>query len=84
MTDWQPIETAPKDGTLIKIGWKFPGDTDMQEWFVMQWSHIQRNGLYPGVVGMWVAPDGSFTWNADNPDGAPTHWMPLPPPPKEE
>ncbi len=76
MSEWQPIETAPKDGTVIRVGWRSPGDTEMQEWFAMQWGHIQQNGLFPGKVGMWVAPGGGLTWNDDGGDG-PTHWMPL-------
>jgi len=39
----------------------------------VQWLHIQRNGFFPGKVGMWTAPDGSITWNDDG-DGCPTHW----------
>lgn len=77
MSDWQPIQTAPKDGTLIKIGWKEPHHTEMQEWFVMRWGHIHKNDLFPGQVGMWVAPDGSLTWNGTAEEGGPTHWMPL-------
>ena len=80
-SEWQPIETAPKDGTLIRIGWKFPEDAEMQEWFVMRWGHIQKNGLFPNAVGMWVAPDASMTWNDEDKDGAPTHWQHLPSPP---
>jgi hypothetical protein len=78
MIDWQTIESAPKDGTIIEIGWKFPENERMQEWFTMQWGTIKKNGLFPGVVGMWVSPDGSFTWNDQDPDGAPTHWRPSP------
>lgn len=78
MSDWQDIETAPKDGTLIRIGWKDEGDERMQEWFMMRWGHIQKNGLFPDNTGMWVAPDGSMTWNGSAGDGGPTHWMPLP------
>ena len=70
--EWKDIETAPKDGRLVRVGWKEAGDTDMQEWFTMRWGHIQQNGLFPGVVGMWVSPDGSFTWQEK--DGGPTHW----------
>jgi hypothetical protein len=74
MMKWQPIETAPKDGTLIMLSWHEGGE--MQECFVMQWGRIQSNGLFPGKIGMWVAPDRSMTWNDDG-DGGPTHWAPL-------
>ena len=50
MTDWQTIESAPKDGTRVHVGWKSPEDERMQEWFLMQWGTIQKNGLFPGVV----------------------------------
>jgi hypothetical protein len=73
MTNWKPIETAPKDGRLIHVGWKFPEDKEMQEYYAMQWGHIQRNALFPDKVGMWVATDGGFTWNDDG-DGGPTRW----------
>jgi hypothetical protein len=77
MTDWQPIETAPRDGTLVCVGWKGPRDTEMQEWFTMQWGHIQKNDLFaPGQIGMWVMPDGSLTWT-ESTGGGPTHWRPL-------
>lgn len=68
-----PIETAPKDGTLIIVG-----DPDVGD-FPMQWGHIQRNGLFPGLTGMWVAQDGSFTWQ-DADDFGPSYWRPLTPP----
>lgn len=73
--EWLPIETAPKDGTVIELTWMEGGKA--QEIWPLQWGHIQKNGLFPGTVGMWVTPDGSITWNADDPDGAPTHWRPL-------
>ena len=73
--DWRPIESAPKDGSLVYLTWMLDGKP--QEMFPMRWGHIQRNGLFPGLVGMWVANDGSYTWNDSDPDGAPTHWAPI-------
>lgn len=73
MDEWLDISTAPRDGTIIAVGWA--DDGEMQEWFNMQWGHIQKNGLFPGQVGMWVSPCGSFTWQEE--DHGPTHWRPL-------
>lgn len=70
--EWETIDSAPRDGSLIRVGWKLDGDDRMQEWYTMRWGHIQQNGLFPGVVGMWVSPDGSFTWQEE--DNGPTHW----------
>lgn len=72
MSEWQPIETAPKDGKVIELTWMDGGKP--QEIWPMQWGHIQKNGLFPGKTGFWIIPDGSMTWNDDDPDGAPTHW----------
>jgi len=80
MSEWKTIESAPKDGTVVVLTWMEGGEP--QEQWPMQWGHIKRNGLFPGKVGMWTTSDGSITWNDSNPDGAPTHWMPLPTPPQ--
>lgn len=73
MDDWQPIETAPRDGRYI-LGW-IPGVG------VMHW-----HGCNGDIVGMcWGAEkaDNSGYWVCPHyfkPE--PTHWMPGPPPPK--
>lgn len=82
--EWQPIETAPKDGTHF-LGYS------PKECFA--WSHIKEtwmdkyaegsqgydkwlSGLIPRNVGwMYIENNGSFHWE-------PTHWMPLPESPK--
>lgn len=69
-SDWQPIDTAPRDGTIVEL-------TDGDMTFAMRWSATQRNPFFaPGVTGMWVVPNGSMTWTEHDPDGAPTHWRP--------
>lgn len=63
---WQPIETAPKDGSLIMIG-----GTSYAGWF---WSDAKwLDGLM-----MWSSTDDD--WNVDCFEAS--HWMPLPAPPQ--
>jgi hypothetical protein len=66
MSDWQPMETAPKDGTdvLLAAQWDKTG-----RWLqgIGRWN----NGRYQENAVGW-----GWTWYAQ-----PTHWMPLPDPP---
>lgn len=67
MSEWQPIETAPKDGTWV-LGWA-PGWTVV----TMAWCDIP---LYPVSDKPYWAQGGAQR-------AVPaTHWMPLPEPPK--
>lgn len=80
MSNWQSIETVPRDGTTVWVA-----DPDVGA-YLMNWGHIQKNELFaPGTVGMWVATDGSFTWTEQGGFG-PTRWAPgdAPMPPYEE
>lgn len=76
---WQPIETAPKDGTRIlafdpECGTEicypkmFPRPVDgySESWPRDKWEIFRDDKYAPG-----------HTWSF-----YPTHWMPLPPPPK--
>jgi len=62
MSEWQPIETAPRDGTRVLIA-----DEDV-------WMAVAR---------FWPC---NMAWTEDAASGLklnePTHWMPLPEPPK--
>lgn len=70
---WQPISTAPKDGTLICIWADYMQDGPwMAYWFV--YKHRIGQGIEGWNTGTDVAPD----W------AAPTHWMPLPQPPQTD
>lgn len=64
--EWQPIETAPKDGSAILIGGI--GGVDRARW---GWEA-------PWIDGWWT--DGHRS-DAEGPDFTPTHWQPLPAPP---
>tara|TARA_R110000868_G_scaffold99334_1_gene273432 strand:+ start:1300 stop:1947 length:648 start_codon:yes stop_codon:yes gene_type:complete len=78
---WQPIETAPKDGTWILVG---GGETDDEEEArgiaVASWTR-ELNGSVGDRYARWqfAVYDGGHYGNYINP----THWMPLPQPPQE-
>ena len=66
--EWQPIETAPKDGTDMLV---MTGET----MHVVRWINIH------GDFDYWAVDDnkhGPFTLRGK----APTHWLPLPETPK--
>ena len=80
---WQPIETAPKDGTEILL--HGAGRTTYGQWAApSKTPHLHyQDGFAPEEVWeefdpYWASWDGGFT-----DEHPPTHWRPLPPPPKE-
>jgi hypothetical protein len=68
MSEWQPIKTAPKDGTPILI-WHQSEGTHM-----VQWEEVTNDERQKGWCDGWY-DIGTFCYLA-------THWMPLPEPPK--
>jgi len=71
LSEWQPIETAPKDGTPVLI-------------FVPAYTRPTL-GDFPAVmqVAHWYGfAGGEFAWTEVHGEGyetyEPTHWMPLP------
>ena len=89
MTDWQPIETAPRDGTPLQARIPGYGDDNVIAWMG---GLLDSNGDDCG--GWFFAEDreppecwtDGICWavNEDEiPSVSPTHWMPLPEPPGE-
>ena len=67
--EWQPIETAPKDGSDILLGGCQHGPAIR----VASWGNGRYLGPKKGYERDWCdGPQYGF---------APTHWMPLPAPP---
>lgn len=87
MSEWQPIETAPRDGTYVLL--YFPAHLRFDEYKYPQWWLIGKwtEDIFSDEgSGRWIGPysDG-FSCNLINvagPDASPTHWMSLPEPPK--
>lgn len=73
--NWQPIETAPRDGTEIIVCWIDGGYENDATY--MLWDDEGVNNMFPGVEGMWRTASGSATWTEHAGHG-PTHWMPIP------
>ncbi len=65
---WRPIDTAPQDGTDVLFG-------------------LWRDGTFLRGIGRWQVydePDKPGFWSVTDWFGAPpSHWMPMPAPPKE-
>jgi uncharacterized protein DUF551 len=78
VTDWRPMEDAPKDGSVI-LGW-FPYYATTAEGgsvFVMRWDD-ERYCNKPKPH--WKA--SGWVWGVrDQREKQPTHWMPVPDPP---
>ena len=62
MSEWRPIDTAPKDGTFVLLSGR-----DLPVW---QGSWVGTSGRY--AINGWTRFNSlDINWN-------PTHWMPLP------
>ena len=71
---WQPIETAPKDGTAVLL------------WLGAPWSEVRQMWWYD-PWDVWLAAGEDEPDAGDERFGCgsaiPTHWMPLPAPPSD-
>ena len=71
---WQPIDTAPRDGSrliLVVAGFQ----PTVGYWRKTQWWNDRLNASKLAA---------EFVFGDADPTYAPTHWMPLPPPPLTE
>lgn len=79
--DWQPIETAPKDGTNILLT---NGITVAQGWWEHEDPFVRESRDLHGAYADQMESDGFDDW-LDCEGGMrpnPTHWMPMPPAPE--
>lgn len=92
---WQPIETAPKDGTWIML-WRAPAKEGegwtadplvIARWYEDEfgdaewtWPDDPFDPFTPhGIAHANEAVESGASWGEENF----THWIPLPPPPEE-
>lgn len=76
---WQPIETAPKDGTVILLGFppsKYLSGTVRCGAWVQNGCHINHGTGLDGTGWFALYISSGFVKVKE-----PTHWMPLPNPP---
>jgi hypothetical protein len=78
MSEWQPIETAPKNGTRLLL-W----DAKRSVAVSGHWHNdpgMDNPSAYEPPWQWWVSDDELIMWDG-GPDDKPTHWMPLAAPP---
>lgn len=79
MSTWQPIETIPKEpDTWVLLCWSYKG----HEVNIIRIG--KYFGEYPNVMVKCELDFGDFSASGySDKEDSPTHWMPLPEPPKE-
>jgi hypothetical protein len=86
MTEWQPIETAPREPQEPILVW-CPKPYDDYDPPLLHGETLENGEMYSEIAMVSWAGD-AMGWLLVNieyadPPGEPTHWMPLPAPPKE-
>lgn len=83
MSEWKPIETAPKDGTQF-IGLYFSGEYERKGDIVRCWWQPEFKAFISSCRQMSLASGYTFGDGSTNRLHSPdiervSHWMPLPP-----
>ena len=79
MSEWQPIETAPRDGTWFVI--YCAGEEDSYE--IGRYEPLMGHDFVEAGRGLYRKVDKElYEWTGFNNFHCATHWLPLPPPPK--
>lgn len=73
--DWQPIETAPRDGTSVLLYVR--GKQCVGRWFLEMWHDWGVQAPFSDAF----SPVGEIIIGSVIVRSGPTHWMSLPPPP---
>jgi hypothetical protein len=73
MSEWQPIETAPKDGTYVMV-------SNGGGVWVARYKGVFVSGWVPPIPWQSMMLNHDHIPSAKR-KGPPTHWMPLPPNP---
>lgn len=79
MSEWMPIETAPKDGTevIIFASWDWD-DMEGERCSLDPSPRVASWDMAEYRTGFWSVSDNPYSDKAVRA----THWMPLPEPPK--
>lgn len=76
---WQPIETAPRDGTQILTFCDRDGSIEIDAWWTRPVHHFEEAG--DGLFRK-VEDDPYVSWSSNGHRA--THWQPLPTPPQKK
>lgn len=66
---WLPIETAPRDGTVVQLWLRRPWSEPRIAYWFEPWGNWQPQGVAPDVLRDEISGIGA---------AVPSHWMPLP------
>lgn len=74
--DWRPIETAPRDGARLRVRYE-PEDTEEDGVYWAEERYCMLGAPQGSCGPGWVSTEAGGL-----PVDPPTHWMPLPEPPR--